>query len=138
MGTRRQNDVRATSLRRIDVVTTSCACWELGPPLAPPPPPPPPQYSKPWPPNILNLPTPMITLNTERVLTFIGQGLSLILAKFSHISTTSNTIASKSTMPIGSKFHMELSWTQKTDVYSNRCRQMANVAKQGYKIKIIK
>ena len=44
MGTRRRNDVDATSLRRIDVVTTSCACWELGPPLAP-------QYSKPWPPQ---------------------------------------------------------------------------------------
>ena len=40
MGTRRQNDVDATSLRRIDVVTTSCACWEFGPPW-------PPQYSKP-------------------------------------------------------------------------------------------
>ena len=38
MGTRRRNDVDATSLRRIDVVTTSCACWEFGPPLPPPPP----------------------------------------------------------------------------------------------------
>ena len=56
MGTRRRNDVDATSLRRIDVVTTSCACWEFGPPFPPPPPnskpcpsppPPPPQYSKP-------------------------------------------------------------------------------------------
>ena len=44
MGTRRQNDVDATSLRRIDVVTTSCACWEFAPPLAP-------QNSKPWPPQ---------------------------------------------------------------------------------------
>ena len=44
MGTRRRNDVYATSLRRIDVVTTSCACWEFGPPLAP-------QNSKPWPPQ---------------------------------------------------------------------------------------
>ena len=26
------------SLRRIDVVTTACACWEFGPPLPPPPP----------------------------------------------------------------------------------------------------
>ena len=49
MGTRRRNDVDATSLRRIDVVTTSCACWEFAPPLGPPkilnlgPP----QYSKP-------------------------------------------------------------------------------------------
>ena len=57
MGTRRRNDVDATSLRRIDVVTTSCACWEFGTPWPPqnsePCPPPPP------PPNILNLPTPM-------------------------------------------------------------------------------
>ena len=44
MGTRRRNDVDATSLRRIDVVTTSCACWEFGPPLAP-------QNSTPWPPQ---------------------------------------------------------------------------------------
>ena len=44
VGTWRRNDVDTTSLRRIDVVTTSCACWEFGPP---------------WPPNILNLPTPM-------------------------------------------------------------------------------
>ena len=43
VGTWRRNDVDATSLRRIDVVTTSCACWEFGPPLAP-------QNSKPWPP----------------------------------------------------------------------------------------
>ena len=54
VGTRRRNDVDATSLRRIDVVMTSCACWEFPPPqilnLAPPPPPP----------NILNLPTPMV------------------------------------------------------------------------------
>ena len=50
MGTRRRNDVDATSLRRIDVVTTSCACWEFAPPpkkkkilnLAPP------HYSKPF------------------------------------------------------------------------------------------
>ena len=40
VGTWRRNDVDATSLRRIDVITTSCACWEFGPPLAP-------QYSKP-------------------------------------------------------------------------------------------
>ena len=55
VGTWRRNDVDATSLRRIDVSTTECACWEFGPPLAP-------QYSKPCPPlNILNLPTPMKT-----------------------------------------------------------------------------
>ena len=37
VGTWRRNDVDATSLRRIDVITTSCACWEFGPPpLAPP------------------------------------------------------------------------------------------------------
>ena len=41
VGTWRRNDVDATSLRRIDVVTTSCACWELGPPPWPP------QYYKP-------------------------------------------------------------------------------------------
>ena len=63
MGTRRRNDVDATSLRRIDVVTTSCACWEFGPPLAP-------QNSKPWPPNILNLPTPML-LNTCKLFAFL-------------------------------------------------------------------
>ena len=39
MDTRRRNDVDATSLRRIDVVTTTCACWEFGPPCPPPPPP---------------------------------------------------------------------------------------------------
>ena len=39
------------------IVTTSCACWHW-PPCRPPPPPSP-QYSKPWPHNILNLPTPM-------------------------------------------------------------------------------
>ena len=52
VGTRRRNDVDAT-LRRIDVVTTSCACWEFGPPLAPP------KFLTLAPPNILNLPTPM-------------------------------------------------------------------------------
>ena len=54
VGTWRPNDVDATSLRRIEVITTSCACWEFAPPpLAP-------QYSKPnGPPNILNLPTHM-------------------------------------------------------------------------------
>ena len=48
VGTWRRNDVDATSLRRIDVITTSCACWELAPlgplnilNLGPP------QYSKP-------------------------------------------------------------------------------------------
>ena len=41
VGTWRRNDVDATLLRRIDVIRTSCACWEFGPPpLAP-------QYSKP-------------------------------------------------------------------------------------------
>ena len=38
-----RNDVGATLLRRIDISTTSCACWDFGPH---------------WPPNILNLPTP--------------------------------------------------------------------------------
>ena len=41
VGTWCRNDVDATSLRRIDVVTTTCACWEFGPPCPPPP------YSKP-------------------------------------------------------------------------------------------
>ena len=50
VATWRRNGVDATSLRRIDVSTTSCAIWEFGP-LAPPPPPPPPQYSKHWPPQ---------------------------------------------------------------------------------------
>ena len=31
VGTWRRNDVDATSLRCIDVSTTSCACWEFGP-----------------------------------------------------------------------------------------------------------
>ena len=44
VGTSRRNDVDATSLRRIDVITTSCACWEFGPPS----PPQAPQYSKPY------------------------------------------------------------------------------------------
>ena len=39
-----------TSLRRIDVSTTSCACWDFGHPLAP-------QYSKPCPPNTINPPS---------------------------------------------------------------------------------
>ena len=47
VGTWRRNDVDAMSLRRIDVSTRSCACWEFGPPL----PPLAPQYSKPWPPQ---------------------------------------------------------------------------------------
>ena len=47
--------------RRCDVVTSHRRHYDvmcllgIWPPLAPPP-----QYSKPWPPNILNLPTPMI------------------------------------------------------------------------------
>ena len=40
VGTWRQNDLDATSTGRIDVISTSCACWEFGPPW-------PPQYSKP-------------------------------------------------------------------------------------------
>ena len=39
VGPWRRNDVDATSLCRIDIVTTSCACWEFGPSLPPPPPP---------------------------------------------------------------------------------------------------
>ena len=45
VGTWRRNNVDATSLRRIDVGTTSCACWEFGPPWPPP-------YYKPFPPPI--------------------------------------------------------------------------------------
>ena len=60
MGTWRRNDVDATSLRRIDIITTSCACWEFGPPLAP-------QYSKPWPPNILNFPMQQPTLTANQL-----------------------------------------------------------------------
>ena len=56
VGTWRRYDVDATSLRRIDVVTTSCACWEFAPPIAPPPPP---NILNLSPPNILNLPTPI-------------------------------------------------------------------------------
>ena len=58
VGTRRRNDVDATSLRRIDVVTTSCACWELGPPLAP-------QYSKFWPPPQYSKPSYAYDKSTE-------------------------------------------------------------------------
>ena len=68
MGTRRRKDVDATSLRRIDVVTTSCACWEF----APPPPPQKKKNSKPWPPNILNLPTPMYLMKNGTVMGFRG------------------------------------------------------------------
>ena len=46
------HDVDATSLRRIDVITTSCAYWEFGPPWLP-------NILNLAPPNILNLPTPM-------------------------------------------------------------------------------
>ena len=53
MTTMRYNDVTSMPFRRH--VMMSCACWEFGPPL----PPPPLQCSKPWPPNILNLPMPM-------------------------------------------------------------------------------
>ena len=45
------HDVDATSLRRIDVIMMSCACWEFGPP----------NILNLGPPNILNLPTPMST-----------------------------------------------------------------------------
>ena len=52
MGTRRRNDVDATSLRRIDVVTSHRRRYDVmclvG--ICPPPPPPPPN-SKPWPPQ---------------------------------------------------------------------------------------
>ena len=48
---RRRYNVDATSLRRIDVVTTSCACWEFDPPLPPQYSKPCPQYSKPCPPT---------------------------------------------------------------------------------------
>ena len=50
VGTWRRNDVDVTSLRHIDIVTTSCACKEFAAPLAPPPPNYlnlAPQYSKP-------------------------------------------------------------------------------------------
>ena len=68
MGTRRRNYVDATSLRRIDVVTSHRRRYDvmclLGiwppPPLAPPPAPP--KILKPAPPNILNLPTPMLMM----------------------------------------------------------------------------
>ena len=72
MATRRRNDVDATSLRRIDVVTTLCACWEF----APPPWPPPPKILNLGPPNILNLPTPMsmkCSPNYSRELELLGE-----------------------------------------------------------------
>ena len=64
VGTWSRNDVDATALRRIDVIMTSCACWEFAPPLPRPPPifltlPPPP-------PNILDLPTPMTYISSSR------------------------------------------------------------------------
>ena len=52
VGTWRRNDIDVTSLRRIYVVTTSCACWEFGPPLAPQ------SFKRCPPPNILNLAPP--------------------------------------------------------------------------------
>ena len=63
MGTRRRNDVDATSLRRIDVVTTSCACWEFGPP----------KILNLGPPNILNLPTPMKQEHSQELTQFNDQ-----------------------------------------------------------------
>ena len=65
MGTRRRNDVDATSLRRIDVVTTSCACWEFGPP--------PPKILNLGTPNILNLPTPMKQEHSQKLTQFNDQ-----------------------------------------------------------------
>ena len=62
MGTWRLNDVDATSLRRIDVGTTSIRHVPAGnllPPFAP-------QLSKPWSPNVLNLPTPLWLGDNER------------------------------------------------------------------------
>ena len=67
MGTRRRNDVDATSLRRIDVVTTSCACWEFGPPLGPL------KILNLGPRNILNLPTPMVLYFSVARLSVIPQ-----------------------------------------------------------------
>ena len=54
MGIRCRNDVDATSLRRIDVITMSCACWEFWPP----------NILNLGPPNILKLPTPMFNANS--------------------------------------------------------------------------
>ena len=48
-----------TSMRRRYVASTSLRCHVPTMNLAPPLKSPPHQYSKPWPPNILNLPTPM-------------------------------------------------------------------------------
>ena len=59
VSTWRRNDVDATSLRRTGVITTSCACWEFGPPW------PPPNILNLGPTNILNLPTPMICIFLE-------------------------------------------------------------------------
>ena len=63
VGTWRRCDV----VRHIDVVTTSCACWEFGPPwppnilnVAPPPP------------NILNLPTPMLQYVTKIIFPYLS------------------------------------------------------------------
>ena len=47
-----KNLVATWRIVAIDVVTTSCAWWEFAPPPLCPP-------NKPWPPNILNLPTPV-------------------------------------------------------------------------------
>ena len=55
VGTWRRNDVDATLLRRIEVITTSRAAGN-----GPPPAPPPPNILNLGPPNILNLPTPML------------------------------------------------------------------------------
>ena len=56
------HDVEMTSMRRRYVASTSLRRHVPAGNLAPPCPPPFPQYSKPWPPNILNLPTPMCLL----------------------------------------------------------------------------
>ena len=81
MGTWCRNDASVTSLRRIEVVTTSCACWNVPPPhLAP-------QYSKPWPRNILNLPTPM-TMAAVELLTVVFR----TLREWRHFDINTNTL----------------------------------------------
>ena len=57
------HDVKMTLMRRY-VASTSLRRHVPAGNLPPPPCPPTPQYSKPWPPNILNLPTPMSKFNT--------------------------------------------------------------------------
>ena len=81
LGTWRRNDVDATSLRHIDVLTTSCACWKFAPSpsilnICSPPPR-----------NILNLPTPMLVPNTSKL--FSPEHTQILISCWFNVMTLS-------------------------------------------------